>query len=223
LELCNFFLEELPSGLSINRLKQLKFLQLELVSLESLPESIGDLCALTELRMWNLSAVDKLPESFSNLVSLKQLYLTRCEALENLPESFGNLTGLETLQIAYCSNFSSLPLSMGKLKSLKRLVIAESGLTKLPETVGQLSALEKLRVINCYDFIEIPESFADLIWGKAYGEWPLKCVTFSGCPNLVFSPKIKHVVEFMKYHGVYQEGEYKEIDYYFMWKKNFSS
>jgi hypothetical protein len=140
-------------------------------------------------------------------VSLKHLSFGRCDALAYFPESFGNLPSLETLEIEHCRRFRALPLSLGKLKSLKRLVIFRSGLTKLPETVGQLSALEDLRIIDCSKFIEIPESFAELIWGKAYGEWPLKCVTFSGCPNLVFSSNIKNVLEFMKHHGVYQEEE----------------
>jgi Leucine-rich repeat (LRR) protein len=223
LQLCNNDPNESLAGLS--RLTQLKSLHLEFMFLQALPESLGDLCALTELSMSSFNAMEKLPEAFSNLVSLKHLYLTRCEALENLPESFGNLPSLETLQIAYCYSLENLPLSIGKLKSLKRLVITHSGLTSLPEIVGQLSALEELRVIKCSDFIEIPESFADLIWGKAYEKWRLKRVNFSGCPKLVFSPKIKVAVEFMKYHGVYQEDlrEFKEIQRFSLWESSFSS
>ncbi len=213
LELCNDELREWPA--EIGQLKQLKFLQLDLQWIKTIPESLGDLCGLTELRLWNFYALEQLPESFSNLVSLKHLYFFQCSSLAFLPESLGNLHSLESLEIANCDSLCVLPLSMGKLKSLKRLVVAHSGLTGLPETVGQLSALEELRVVTCGDFQEIPESFADLIWGKAYGEWPLKCVTFSGCPNLVFSSNIKNVLEFMKHHGVYQEGlgDYKERDY----------
>jgi Leucine-rich repeat (LRR) protein len=217
LQLYNDRLRELPA--EIGQLKQLKYLQIDFERLQTIPESFGELFALTTLRMRNLDALQRLPESFSKLVSLKHLYFIHCLALANLPESLGNLTSLESLEIAHCYSLCTLPLSLGKLKSLKRLVVAHSGLTKLPETIGQLSALEELSVIECDEFAEIPESFPDLIWGKAYGEWPLKIVTFSECPELAFSSNIKNVLEFMKHHGVYQEEseEYKELDYSTFW------
>jgi Leucine-rich repeat (LRR) protein len=57
LELYNISLVELPA--EIGQLKELKFLRFD-IHCQALPEALGDLCALTELRMWNRD-VQRLP------------------------------------------------------------------------------------------------------------------------------------------------------------------
>ena len=62
-----------------------------------LPESIGNLAALTELDLRG-SSVAALPESIGNLAALTKLDLQSCE-LTVLPESIGNLTALTELDL----------------------------------------------------------------------------------------------------------------------------
>ncbi|KAG5178336.1 hypothetical protein JKP88DRAFT_281222 [Tribonema minus] len=92
--------------------------------LESLPESFGNLTALTHLDMrccrWELR---RLPESFGNLAALTELNLESCNPLTSLPESFGNLTALVTLNLAICEKLVSTS-ALEQFKSLTTLELS---------------------------------------------------------------------------------------------------
>jgi Leucine-rich repeat (LRR) protein len=110
--------------------------------LTALPESIGNLQALTMLDLTRCTALTALPESIGNLQALTTLDLSDCEALTALPESIGNLQALTTLDLSDCEALTALPESMGNLQALTTLDLSVcKALTALPESIGNLQAL----------------------------------------------------------------------------------
>ena len=57
----------------------------ECTGLESLPESIGDLTSLAELKLESCYALKSLPKRFGKLTSLRTLYLDNTPAGRNMP------------------------------------------------------------------------------------------------------------------------------------------
>ena len=66
-------------------------LHLACKSLAALPESLGQLQALTELSLNYCSSLAALPESLGQLRALTKLYLNGCSFLTALPESADQL------------------------------------------------------------------------------------------------------------------------------------
>ncbi|TFF90049.1 MAG: TIR domain-containing protein [Promethearchaeota archaeon] len=134
--------------------------------LKSLPESIGNLRMLNNLRC-KRNQIEKLPESFGRLTSLRTLdfsvdnqHLEENNRLKLLPNSFGNLTSLEVLNLSD-NKLKSLPDSFGRLSSLKELKLEDNKLELLPTSIGNLKSLEKLDLGgNC--LTELPESIGNL-------------------------------------------------------------
>ncbi|MER7282144.1 leucine-rich repeat domain-containing protein [Dactylosporangium sp. NPDC000244] len=73
------------------------YLALGRIQLTVLPDSLGNLTALTILYLSH-NRLTVLPETLGNLTSLTELYMSRNE-LATLPESLANLTALTTLYI----------------------------------------------------------------------------------------------------------------------------
>jgi leucine-rich repeat protein SHOC2 len=133
-------------------------LSLHLGDLDSLPASIGDLCALTSLQIILGKKLTTLPESFGNLSNLTELYIN-C-GLAVLPDSFGNLVNLDFLDLSD-SRLETLPESFGNLVNLSFLNLSFGHLTSLPESFGNLTNLCGLR-LEGNNLTSLPESFGDL-------------------------------------------------------------
>ncbi|MCP4267397.1 MAG: hypothetical protein GY777_17835 [Candidatus Brocadiaceae bacterium] len=90
----------------------------------------------------NLSnrGVHTVPESFGNLDALTTLYIRFTDSLTSLPESFGNLVNLELLDLRQ-NDIDSLPESIGNLTKLETLSLASNSLTDLPESFKNLTSL----------------------------------------------------------------------------------
>ena len=65
--------------------------------LASMPESLGNLTALTELYLYG-NQLESVPESLGNLTALTELYLSG-NRLASVPEWLGNLTALTALDL----------------------------------------------------------------------------------------------------------------------------
>ncbi|OEL29456.1 hypothetical protein BAE44_0009525 [Dichanthelium oligosanthes] len=135
----------------------------------SLPESLGDLASLQELRIDrcpNLNNLNKLislhmltlfncesmavPEWLGDLACLRELRIDRCPNLNNLNGVIGRLSSLQSLQVTSCENIQELTESLGSLTSLMKLeVIWCRSIRYLPESIPQLPNLEDLAVICC--------------------------------------------------------------------------
>lgn len=113
--------------------------------LTTLPESIGNLVSLRELKIaWN--QLTTLPESIGNLKSLQRLEISRNE-LTTLPESIGNLKSLEILNLQN-NKLTILPESISNLKSLQVLDLTNNMLTTLPESITKLRSLQKINLYS---------------------------------------------------------------------------
>ncbi|MHA1489675.1 MAG: leucine-rich repeat domain-containing protein [Promethearchaeota archaeon] len=184
-------------------------------SFTALPESIGNLQALQELRLEECRFLTSLPESLSNLRSLKKLILSGCFLLKSLPESLGNLKTLRELKLEECRSLKTLPENLGELKSLQKLTLEgcnsllklpESmsnlqalhelkleecrSLTTLPESLGKLSSLQKLKLEGCYSLKKLPESLKNL--------YSLQKLTLVRCNNLISLPKGLKNLKFLR-------------------------
>ncbi|MGL5626067.1 MAG: NEL-type E3 ubiquitin ligase domain-containing protein [Candidatus Rhabdochlamydia sp.] len=170
LNLANFNLTSLPDIFHFEQFSsKLKQLTLKDNQLKKLPESFGNLQALTTL---NLSCCDQfksLPESFGNLEALTTLnllqaltiiYLSDCNRLTSLSESFGNLQALTTLKLID-NRLVSLPESFGNLQALTTLDLRCNRLTSLPESFGNLQALTTLD-LSYNQLVSLPESIGNL-------------------------------------------------------------
>ena len=125
----------------------------------SLPESIGNLSALTEFRIWRLSGT--IPESICNLKSLTKLVLYG-KFTGGIPENIGNLNKLNQLVLSY--NLSGIiPESIGNLTALTYLKISNNTLSGgIPESIGNLTSLQHLDLSKNDLHGEIPESLGNL-------------------------------------------------------------
>ncbi|NBD34653.1 MAG: hypothetical protein GVY30_01485, partial [Chloroflexi bacterium] len=107
----------------------------------ALPSEIGDLSALTELKLGG-NHLTSLPPEIDNLTALR--YLTfAINDLTTLPSEIGNLSALEYLSLSY-NDLSSLPKELWNLTTLTELWLFDVNLTSLPPEVENLTALKEL-------------------------------------------------------------------------------
>ena len=149
-------LTELPE--SIGNLQALTELGVYENQLTELPKSIGNLQALTLLHAQH-NQLDALPGSIGDLRALTQLFVG-INHLTTLPESISKLQALSQLHVQR-NQLAWLPESIGHLKALAQLYVDDNRLTALPESIGHLQALT---VLNCKDnqLKALPESIDHL-------------------------------------------------------------
>ena len=147
-------------------------LSLSCLGLITLPESIGNLTALTYLKL-SYNKLTTLPESIGNLTALEWLELY-CNQLTTLPESIGSLTALEKLLLNR-NQLTRLQESIGKLTALEWFDLDDNQLTTLPESIGNLTAL-KWFFLNGNQLTRLPESIGNLT--------ALKILLLQGNPHL---------------------------------------
>lgn len=148
-------IEVLPDAVA--ELGFLEVLDLHDTGLLALPEALGDLPALQELRVPG-NAIEELPDGLRRLATLRSLVVS-ANQLADLPEAIGELAALEELHAAR-NPLGSLPAGLGRLERLRVLDVSglpereaaaspESGsgeLRELPEELGHLRELEILHV-----------------------------------------------------------------------------
>ncbi|MCD7448957.1 hypothetical protein HAX54_047569 [Datura stramonium] len=193
-------------GQCISRFKYLRVLDLRHSSLETLPDSIGNLkhlryidfsgnnniqmlptniCKLPNLQTLRLvlcTKLQKLPRELGNLISLRHLYLTTKE--QSLPEKgLGSLALLQSLSIFGCENLVSLFEGMQKLTKLRTIVIGDCPrLASLPKGIMHLPALECLMIVNCEELM-----LSD--WQDCRGLKRMRSLVIGGLPHLVVLPE----------------------------------
>ena len=106
------------------------------ITLNQLPESIGNLSSLIQLYIDD-NELTSLPESIGNLSSLVYL-IANFNSLTALPESIGNLTNLNFLDLGY-NEIEYIPESIGNLSNLQYLWIFDNELSTLPESICDLN------------------------------------------------------------------------------------
>ncbi|CAB4008189.1 Ras suppressor 1, partial [Paramuricea clavata] len=137
---------ELPT--SITTLSKLKFLNVGVNRLSSLPRGLGSLPCLEILELtYNNLNENSLPANFFLLAdSLRALYLGDND-FEKLPADFGKLKNLQVL-VLRDNDLVQLPEELGELTNLKELHLQNNRLTALPPSLGNLQLGEARHVFK---------------------------------------------------------------------------
>jgi Leucine-rich repeat (LRR) protein len=169
-------IKHLPSQLgTLINLVELDISCLE--TLKDLPSEIGDLTKLEKLVIDNGNSCQmniSLPESIGNLSNLKELRLygaldardndsdkpTPRSKVKNLPGTIGKLQNLEVLDLGR-NGIKDIPSQVGSLHKLKRLALDYNEIHELPAFVGNLKNLQELSVCS-NGGIKLPKSLSNL-------------------------------------------------------------
>ncbi|CAI5499483.1 unnamed protein product [Closterium sp. Naga37s-1] len=146
-----------------------------------LPESTGGLTRLSHLTIANNFALAWLPHSIGGLLALQSLRLSSLGELSLLPESLGHLTRLADLTLMHCRKLTALPASLSSLSSLTSLSLSCPALSALPASLGQLSSLVSLSLADMPLLSSLPGTLGQLS--------QLTCLTVTGCDRLVELPE----------------------------------
>ncbi|CAK9200126.1 unnamed protein product [Sphagnum troendelagicum] len=161
-------LKELPmtfgnlQSLAPCKLLEQLFLQ-NCITLERLPENIGELSKLKVLGLHGCSTLKRLPSSIGTLKALENLDLAYCIMLEALPNSIGNLSNLETIKVTYCKSLKELPMTFGNLENLVYLWAQGASFFHLPNSFSNLFNLKMLHLDDCMNMHEMPPSISGLV------------------------------------------------------------
>ncbi len=116
-----------------------------LLSLTSLPESLGHLTQLERLVL-SRNKLTELPSWFRQLTKLRALDLSD-NRLTILPEWLGDLNELESLNLSF-NRLSVLPQSFAQLSKLKTVDLSYNELEYLPVEISDLTELTSLSFAN---------------------------------------------------------------------------
>ncbi|KAJ0954899.1 putative TIR domain, P-loop containing nucleoside triphosphate hydrolase [Helianthus annuus] len=141
--------------------QHLRTLDLGKCGIEEVPEALGQLECLEELRL-NCRNLEYLPDTICMLKHLKKLFLISCLYLKELPDDVGQLESLEEVYLSQCYNLSNFPNSIYMLKHLKMIVLESCGrIEELPEALTPLECLEGLHLRDT-DVRHLPDSICML-------------------------------------------------------------
>ena len=109
----------------------------------TLPEEVGNLTELTDLRVNSNKLTGELPESLYDLTKLENLYFQNDNLTGALSAKIGQLTELVQLYIDRNTNMTGgIPKEIGNLKKLARINISQTGIGgEIPAELGQCEAL----------------------------------------------------------------------------------
>ncbi len=104
-----------------------------------LPNSFGDLDAITYIDIHSNIISGALPESFGNLINLNYLHIGS-NSIDSIPASFGNLSSLATAYLFY-NDIKTLPDTIRHLSNLTTFQINSNLITEFPYWIGSMPQL----------------------------------------------------------------------------------
>ena len=111
----------------------------------TIPAELGNLPALTNLRLSNNELTGAIPADLGNLANLQSLSLWNNELTGAIPAELGNLTNLTFLRLNWNDLAGTIPAELGNLTNLESLYLGNNRLTgKIPVELGRLSNLRHL-------------------------------------------------------------------------------
>ena len=147
--------EAIPS--SIWTMANLEVLYLD--NIDEIPESVGQMSALTELVIWD-NNLTTLPDEFASLTNLK--YIDIKGNFTEIPEVIGSLTQLESLDLSGAA-IVSIPEWITQLTQLTDLSLMYNQIAgPLPEWIGTMTSLKSLNLYGNKITGDIPTSFYNL-------------------------------------------------------------
>ena len=117
----------------------------------TLPDEIGDLAELTDLRISSNKLTGEIPESLYGLGKLEKLYLQNDNLTGSLSADIAKLTNLTELYVDRNANMTgSIPPEIGTLKKLARINISQTGIGgEIPAELGQCESLLQFMAFKC--------------------------------------------------------------------------
>ena len=111
----------------------------------TIPAELGNLPALTYLRLSNNELTGTIPAELGNLSSLQSLSLWGNELTGTIPAELGNLSNLTFLRLNWNDLTGTIPAELGNLTNLDSLYLGSNRLTgMIPVELGRLSNLRHL-------------------------------------------------------------------------------
>jgi Leucine-rich repeat (LRR) protein len=138
----------------------LKSLTIQNTKFTTLPAQLGDLKALTQLRIIENKHLKTIPTEIDKLVQLRELNL-KGNHLTHIPETLGQLTSLEKLDLSD-NSIELLPSSIGHMVALEWLSLSGNNLKALPKELGSLTKLTNLALERNPCLTRLPYSLAGL-------------------------------------------------------------
>ena len=140
----------------------------------NIPNGIGYLTGLTDLRVWGRSYLDEgeavpFPE-INKLPDLRYFYISGCNLSGEIPSEIGNLTKLEYFDLTACNVSGEIPAEFGNIEKLKWLNLSSNNLTgSIPDALSSLKNLERLNVSGNELTGEIPSWVSNIEAFECYG------------------------------------------------------
>lgn len=129
-------LQSLPSSIC-NAVSLERLMLSDCKSFEQLPEDLGSLKCLRVLQV-DGTAIETLPDSIGLLCNLSELHLNFCPRLVALPSNICNLRSLQALFVTACSNLEQFPSELGNMECLRELHVGGTAIKHLPDSIGLL-------------------------------------------------------------------------------------
>ena len=129
----------------------------------TLPEELGDLTALLQLRLYGNSLEGTIPPELGQLDSLRGLLLHDNALIGAIPPDLGNLPSLEQLHLHNNGLDGGIPEALGALAVLKQLWLYGNSLGgTIPRDLGRLDSLRGLLLQDNALIGAIPPELGDL-------------------------------------------------------------
>ncbi|KAJ4782127.1 Disease resistance protein (CC-NBS-LRR class) family [Rhynchospora pubera] len=127
---------------------------------------------------------NKIPEGIFSIFNLQYLTLRFCEDLTELPQCIGDLINLNELTIKHCEQLRVLPVSLCQLNALKELTLVSCSIKELPHDTGNLTNLQLLRIRDT-KVSYLPSSLNKMIRRIQTLDVHLKCITIGWLKHFI--------------------------------------
>lgn len=151
-------LQGLREGLA--KMQRLSKLELQLVPLDALPDTMGGFADLKELSI-GATKIGLIPDWIGDLRNLEELTLDDNPNLKALPEAMGNLKKLRKLWVSQDGQELFMPQDLAQLEGLRDLYIHGCELCEFPGWILNLKDLRRLS-LNLEGAPSIPKEIAAL-------------------------------------------------------------